>query len=512
VDQKGVAHILVLIILLVGVAIGVYLSQNPQFFKPKADKPTEDSQKVTELTAKVVQDNDLEAAKQRKEILLNDPSLLFTSAISKTTRDSLSDEVKQYLEEEVELEGTVLAIYLDGLEHKDTKLDYKIEDQNKKLYNLRFVKDPQQFPANTKLRIKALKIGSELIVESPKEATPRTHVQVVAEATVAPLAVSGNRRALVLGVNFSNDTTQPIDTTQLDSIMFTSTDGVNSYYKENSYQLVSFSGDVNGYLTIPYTNSSCESNYYNWSNAADSQAASNGITLSNYSHIVYVFPIPPGCVYGGLGTTGGSPGRVWMFNYHSDRRGYAHELGHNLGIAHANSLSCGAKAIDRAQNCTQTEYGDVFDVMGNFWYVTPNLLHFNAPHKAALGWIPASKVQNLAKKGTYRIYHSETLGAGTQVLKINKPDTGESYYISYRQNVGFDLGLTSTITRGANIHVWNGNPATQTKLIDATPGTGDFSGFADSSLYDGAVFNDSVNRIRITQKSHTSSYVDIDVR
>src|SRR5438105_3824260 len=37
-SEKGFAHLLVLIVLLVGIVIGVYLTLHPQIFKPKAEE------------------------------------------------------------------------------------------------------------------------------------------------------------------------------------------------------------------------------------------------------------------------------------------------------------------------------------------------------------------------------------------------------------------------------------------------------------------------------------------
>lgn len=54
-NQKGLAHLLVLIILLAGIGVGVYLSQHPQIFKPKAAEST--TQTLTNPNIYILEDD-----------------------------------------------------------------------------------------------------------------------------------------------------------------------------------------------------------------------------------------------------------------------------------------------------------------------------------------------------------------------------------------------------------------------------------------------------------------------
>ena len=65
------------------------------------------------------------------------------------------------------------------------------------------------------------------------------------------------------------------------------------------------------------------------------------------------------CPWAGLAEVGGS--RVWV-NGDFDVRVVTHELGHNLGLAHAGSLAC--NGVTLGPSCFGSEYGDPFDVMG----------------------------------------------------------------------------------------------------------------------------------------------------
>ena len=59
----------------------------------------------------------------------------------------------------------------------------------------------------------------------------------------------------------------------------------------------------------------------------------------------------------------------------------AHELGHNLGLYHANYFDCQAAYTVAGTSCMSDEYGDPIEVMGSRYH------DFNAIHKELLGWI-----------------------------------------------------------------------------------------------------------------------------
>jgi hypothetical protein len=63
--------------------------------------------------------------------------------------------------------------------------------------------------------------------------------------------------------------------------------------------------------------------------------------------------------------------------------------------------------------------------------------NFNAPHKIAMGLIPASEVKTVARAGTYTVIGSEFDRSGTRVVKIKADDevfgANAYFYIEYRQ-------------------------------------------------------------------------------
>lgn len=451
-----------------------------------------------------------EIARKRKDLLIEEaisnPEGFLRSTKLINKKNDFSSSIHPDLEEEIATEGELLVVHFDGKD--STKTDYKLITQDKKVFDLHFAKNVTKLQTGSKVKLKAIRIDSHLVLEAADQQTNTTSMETLSVASSSSI---GEKRVAVLLVNFFNDGSTPVSQAEMDNIILSGSTSVNAYYQENSFNQTNLTGQVYGWFRLSQTNSSCETNFYNWSTEADNLAVASGVNLSSYNRIVYIFPTPVGCTYGGLGTIGGDPGRSWIFDYHTDGRIHAHELGHNIGIHHANSLSCGSKAIDVYANCTTTEYGDVFDVMGNFWYVSPYMLQFNGAHKASVGWIPTTRIITATSSGTFQIYPLETVTANPQIIKINKPDTSESYVVSYRQPVGFDIGLLTGITRGANIHILNNDLAVQTQFIDTTPLIGDLWGTADAALQDGQKFIDTINNIEILQTSHTPNYVEVQV-
>jgi hypothetical protein len=94
-------------------------------------------------------------------------------------------------------------------------------------------------------------------------------------------------------------------------------------------------------------------------------AANPGITPSATTHVAVHFPAIASCAFAGRATING--GSIWL-NGAAQTYVLAHELGHNLGLGHANTLTCtsagGRVPLAALSSCSVTEYGDDADVMG----------------------------------------------------------------------------------------------------------------------------------------------------
>lgn len=270
-------------------------------------------------------------------------------------------------------------------------------------------------------------------------------------------AASSSRKALVMVVNF-NDKSAGCSDSAASDLMWTGTRNINGLFKESSFNTIDFPQDSNGDNQVDVVNLTLTSNmgsscdYINWALDADTAASNAGFDLSIYDHRVYILPTSAKCDWSGLANLGcSSYCRSWTLhcNYPDV---LAHELGHNLGMSHAST--------DQDNNgTTDCEYCDVSGVMG---YGGVGYRHFNAPHKAYVGWIPSERIQTATSSGAYSVAQNEVLpsestpspGTDYQIVKVKTPGRSKThYYLSYRVAAGEYSGdLSSSVTNKLNIH------------------------------------------------------------
>src|SRR5439155_1047495 len=152
-----------------------------------------------------------------------------------------------------------------------------------------------------------------------------------------------------------------------------------------------------------------------------------------------------------------------------------------------------------------------FDIMGNI-----GTMHFNAAQKSALNWIPASSVRtHTSGTATYTLSPLESPGQTTYAVKIPAA-ANRTYWIEYRQPIGFDIGMASYPNNGAQIRVASPLqfPCTNcggddTEILDmtlGTPGT-----FGDAALLVGQTYIDSTYGISVQVLSATASALTLSV-
>ena len=371
--------------------------------------------------------------------------------------------------------GELTILQVDDFDNKISKTLYRLRDlRTNKTYKLKFRgKPPEQFRTGEIVAVRGKAEGRVLLV------TGMAAVQLESEGLVTA-GFSGEQKTIVIVANFI-DQSVSCSASDIQNRIFTdpSNQSVDDLYQEMSFGQLWFSGRVAGPFLINYgSTSSC--NLSAWAEAADAAARASGVDLSIYNRKVYVMPRNNPCGYTGVATLGGNPSMAWIFRCDGNDT-YAHELGHNLGMHHAATPT--------------NEYGDTSDIMG---YSGFGLRHVNAPHKDQEGWLSSEQALSVVQSGTYHIAPLELDAASTldpQILLIPKPDTGESYYLSYRQPIDFDATLSSTYTKGVNIHRHTSGTSTKTYFL--------------SVLSDGGSFTDATNGITITQTSHTDQYVTV---
>jgi hypothetical protein len=305
-------------------------------------------------------------------------------------------------------------------------------------------------------------------------------IEVVAAAEAA--AVAGEQRTLVVIVDYT-DVTVPCSFDFVRDVMFTdpALGSVADYYEEASIGQLWLSGDVVGPYTIDYASTdSCLP--YDWGVAAEAAAQADGFDVSTYDRKIYVMPGTQTCGFAGLGSVGDRPSHSWVFRCDLEDV-YAHEFGHNLGMNHAST--------------TASQYGDTSDVMGLAGF---KLRQPNAPHREQLGWIEPQQVLEVTASGSYDIAPLEVSPSETvlpQVLKIAKPDTGEDYYLSFRQPIGFDVNLKSYDRDRLHVHRYAGTGGRTFRVARLS---------VDES------FVDAVNTVTVTPRAQTSTSTSVEVQ
>jgi Gametolysin peptidase M11 len=303
--------------------------------------------------------------------------------------------------------------------------------------------------------------------------------ETTSQGSTATAPVLSERTAIAILVNLSDATlcagvtTCTYTPTYVADKIFTATQSMRALYLNSSYGQVTFKTDTDGNgqpdVVGPYNLSLSKvgCNWSSWGTAADSAAQAAGVDLSKYQHLIYVLPPYsqlPDCGWAGLAYVGGSKSFIAE---PQSMMVYAHELGHNLNMAHAGT----DPENDGVMN---VEYGDSSDPMGS----SRAMHNFNGAHTHQMGWFNAftNAVQTVTASGSYQLAAIGTTPDGTtpQVLRIFKPNTSEYYYLSYRQATGFDASLSSTYTQGVNIHRYKGSGYAYTYFLQPLSATGLF--------------------------------------
>jgi hypothetical protein len=403
--------------------------------------------------------------------------------------------------QQLDISGELEVVVLEDFDRQRSERAYFIrEDNSHRVFELKFSRrPPQHLKSGKRIGVRGRGQGRDLWVESLQE---EGNTALPADTGSGDAALgTDERRAVVLMVDLNDasaSTRYTLD--QVAANMWTGSRSVDGLFQETSFGQLrfppdsdgDFEPDVFGPFSINYSGTSC--NYYDWAVAAESAAQAAGVDLSLYRHRVLVLPRHndlPGCSWSGIANVGcGSFCRAWIAEGESPMV-FAHELGHNLNLAHAGT----DPENDGQKNST---YGDYSDPMGlsRRWH------RFNGAHVDQLGWYEtyAGSVTTVLVDGIYDIaaigLDPELTGI-PHILKIEKPDSGEFYYLSYRQPSGYDDSLSATYTQGINVHRYSGNGYGYTYFITA--------------LNDLENFDDVPNGITISQLAHNTDYATVAI-
>jgi len=305
-------------------------------------------------------------------------------------------------------------------------------------------------------------------------------------------------------------------------------DSLRNYYLDDSFGRQDITAEVLGPFSYPLT--TCTS-----TDMARLASALRPRLPMGYDHYLWFLGSTLGaCNWAGLASLGtaDAPTRDTWYNNQTNCVVLVQEPGHNFGMQHSSSLRCpGASFADNPNSCTASEYGDVFDPMGN------GCRHMNAWQKAYQGWFGGCNGVAVTGSGTFTLLPIESRCDGAQFLKVkaakartfNRPAAGGGgatvetlayYYVELRSPIGFDglLGNRSMLTPQVLIHAGNDlrsreETGVHTFLLDMTPTTTGGSGFGDAALPVGSTFTDPAGGVSITVQavSATQATIKVDI-
>jgi len=390
-------------------------------------------------------------------------------------------------------EGTLEFLNADDFDRGTCEVVYSLKSANGDQV-------PVRFPVAPEILQEGMTIAVDAVATDDGAAVEARAVEIYAGApdkrTAVDAKISGTTQVLVILIKYSDTTSDPYTQAQIQGRMFTDANSVANYYKEASYQKHQLAGVVTPWLVARFAKpTTCL--YSQVATEARALAQLAGYNLASYQKFVYVFPSLPGCGWAGLG--GGS--QAWI-NQAASLLVFGHELGHTFGLGHAGSVDCGTQVL--GGTCTRSEYGDPYEIMGN-----ARGAHFSAPHKNELGYFSAGQVRT-HPGGTATYTLSPLASPGGTVYAVKVPASAQrTYWIEWRQPIGFDSVIAAGGTNGALVHIaYPTEYGCDVCVLDMTPAT---STFGDSALAPGQSFVDATTGAAISVLAQTPSALTVTV-
>ncbi len=451
------------------------LELNTQYKEISSVKSTKKKSMLSELDKLAI-----ERKNKMTNLAKENPILFLNNVLSEKERNLFPDEIKEHIEEKTIIEGKLLTLHIDDFSNRNnpiSKFEYFIiTKENKKINFYPLVS--LGFIPESKIKVSGYKIDKNIVgfvkeIETKEEKTSKTITGKAIQypSPIIPPVPEEHKIAVIL-VNFLDSPPSPFTPAEANDLIFNGQ--FQNFYQEQSYNKIYFTGDVFGWFTLPRNSQgNCRITLGN-GGELDPYITDNNINLNNYDHLLV---IGGGCVYGpsdygvAFSSLGSFPltienqtynvsvaaifGDNDLFSTTNMNALSIHEIGHSLGVLHANGYDCGEQSYfdNNYTNCKHMEYGNLFDLMGSGRYA----LHFNGFYKELLGWISPQDSLSITKSGTYTINAIEE-SEGKKFAKIKMLDSSAfdvsnleksiktpyyPYYLEYRRGIGFDDTLNN---------------------------------------------------------------------
>jgi len=262
-----------------------------------------------------------------------------------------------------------------------------------------------------------------------------------------------------------------------------------NYYRENSYGKINFSSEVMDWQTtsIPIDPTNLEG----MAQLGNEVAESSGIeTKPDSTRIYFIDRRGKKVDVGGRGEKKEPFNRVWIFAEFdsTDAKQIRHELGHSLGLGHVDFVSSkfvyGTPEFEQSlddftNNLSVDPAGGTADIMGR------GDGHFCVANKVQMGWIKSDQIQTALGNTSCELDPVENNRGKTLGLRIPKVDTGDFYYIEYRQ----PTEIEKNVDEGLYFYIWDEKLGSNVKQFYIRPG--------HRYIKVGDEFYDKINGIRV---------------
>jgi hypothetical protein len=309
---------------------------------------------------------------------------------------------------------------------------------------------------------------------------------------------TGSKRLIAMPIRFPEQASNPFGSTNINGAVAESCSRFNNW----SYGRVNFTYTLTGILTLPRSMSSYASSGGEDAMMSDAINIANGqgynASGADFRTVYFTGSFGNYC---GLGQIVGRHSWVKCI----DAPVTTHEVGHNLGLPHANSWTPStSNPFGAGSHC---EYCGTYNTMGQGGAAYDTMMRFY------LRWLTYNEAVDVSAPGTYRIYDPEVTsltGGRKHTIRIAKQG-GQYYFAEFRPRATALSGggsVDGNVQNGIRILRTDGS-----EQMDITPGSG--GGMWDAALTVGQSLTDAAAGISFSVVakggSGTDQFVDVAV-
>ncbi|HEX2465075.1 MAG TPA: hypothetical protein VHR17_10670, partial [Thermoanaerobaculia bacterium] len=319
--------------------------------------------------------------------------------------------------------------------------------------DLRRLEDPRQLlggDLSGRVTLTGRPRNGDIVVDDVVDVTPSGERLIT-----VPGGETGNQQTLVVLLNYADRPFEPFSLADVESAVLAGSDSADQFLRESSYGQTWLTPTFLDWQTLPQDIADYEGPLEALGDALELLAPT--VDFHAYSRLIFVFESRPPTIEAiGIGS-------INKFYFYDPEEGsftasvawiysprafvFAHELGHNLGLWHASSVSCVPHSLHDPEGAggacasSWSEYGDIDDTMGSGYR------QFSALGKSRLGWLADSQIPIVSSSGEQVLDQVEIASAGVKALRIPiaRDDFGSPvhYWVEYRGGMGAFGGTAS---------------------------------------------------------------------